>query len=187
MNIICETERLFLVTLTKEAAPKVLAFYEDNKNHFEPWEPLRAHNFYSLAYQKATLTAEHNHMEEGRLFRYWVFDKTNPKKILGSLSFTNLLRDPYQSCCLGYKFDHRYLHQGYATESIKQGLGLMFDKQFHRIDAYIMPSNTPSLQLVQRLNFHCEGLSRSFAKVNGIWTDHMHYVLINPNEDLHHD
>jgi ribosomal-protein-alanine N-acetyltransferase len=53
----------------------------------------------------------------------------------------------------------------------------------HRIDAYIMPNNTDSLRLIERLSFHYEGFSQSFARINGIWTDHKHYALVNSSED----
>ena len=59
-----ETERLLLRTLGKDAAPMVLSFYWENREQFEPWEPKRSHNFYTLPYQKAFLTAEYNQIAE---------------------------------------------------------------------------------------------------------------------------
>ena len=68
-----ETDRLILTTLGRESAPMVLSFYDENKDFFEPWEPRRSLNFYSLHFQKASLTAETYLMAEGKLIRYWVF------------------------------------------------------------------------------------------------------------------
>lgn len=176
-----ETERLLLKPLNKEAAPLVLSFYEDNKSLFEPWEPIRSLNFYTLSYHKASLTAECNQMTEGKLMRYWVFLKDNPEEIIGTFCFQNLLREPYLSCSLGYKFSHRYLHQGYALESIRKGIEINFkDYRMHRIEAFIMPGNDPSQRLIEKLSFQYEGISYSYARVNGIWVDHMRYSLINP-------
>jgi ribosomal-protein-alanine N-acetyltransferase len=178
-----ETERLIIKILDKEAAPMVLSFYDDNKSLFELWEPKRAFNFYTLAYQKASLTAEHNQMTEGKLFRYWVFLKDNPEEVIGSICFQNLLREPYHSCGLGYKFSHKYLHQGYALESIRYCINLMFETHnIHRIEAFIMPDNSPSLQLIEKLSFLYEGVANSFARISGNWCDHKHYALINPND-----
>jgi ribosomal-protein-alanine N-acetyltransferase len=183
---IYETERLLLRKLGPEDSPKVLTFYEDNKSLFEPLEPKRGNNFYTIAYQKASLTAEQNQMAEGKLIRYWVFLKDNPEEILGTVCFQNLQREPYHSCCIGYKFSHRYHHQGYAFESIKRSIELVFwEERFHRIDAYIMQSNEPSLRLIERLSFQYEGTSVSFARVNGNWADHRHYALLNPNDCLY--
>jgi ribosomal-protein-alanine N-acetyltransferase len=54
------------------------------------------------------------------------------------------------------------------------------DYHMHRIDAYIMPNNNASLRLIKRLSFEYEGLSSSFARIGGRWTDHMHFALVNP-------
>jgi len=176
-----ETDRLILKTINKEAATMVLSFYENNKSHFEPWEPKRSDNFYTLSYQKASLTAEYNQMTEGKLLRYWVFLKDNPEEIIGSVCFQNFLGEPYHSCSLGYKFNHKHLHQGYAQEGIGKGIKLMFnERKLHRIEAFILPNNKPSIKLIERLSFCYEGISNSFARIDGIWTDHKRYALINP-------
>jgi ribosomal-protein-alanine N-acetyltransferase len=181
MSVNFETDRLLLKTLSKEDASMVLSFYKDNMSLFEPWEPKRNPNFYTLPYHKSILTAESNLMSEGRLYRYWVFLKNNPNEIIGSICFQNLLYEPYRSCCIGYKFDHRYQHQGFASESIRKSIEIMFkEHQIHRMEAFIMDNNLPSLHLIEKLSFHFEGLCCSYARINGIWTDHRRYALINP-------
>lgn len=186
MNNSYETDRLLLKFLKKESADMVLSFYEENKSHFEPWEPKRGSNFYTLPYHRASLIAEQNQIAEGKLLRYWVFTKDNPWEIIGSVCFQNFLHEPYQSCSLGYKFSHKYQHKGYATESIQKCIEIVFEEyHMHRIDAYIMPSNAPSLRLIERLSFTYEGLSRSYAKINGLWEDHKRYAMINQNDQPH--
>ncbi|HHV09309.1 MAG TPA: GNAT family N-acetyltransferase [Clostridiales bacterium] len=176
-----ETERLTLRTLNKDFAYPVLSFYEENKENFEPWEPARNMNFYTLPYQKASLTAEYNQMAEGKLLRLWAFLKNNPEEIIGSVCFQNFLREPYQSCTMGYKVSYKYQHQGYALESIQKGIDIIFQElHFHRIEAYIMPENKSSLHVIEKLHFHQEGLARSYARVQGAWRDHRRYALINP-------
>jgi len=181
MNKIYETDRLELKALTKDSAALVLSFYEENKALFEPWEPKRGNNFYTLPYQKATLTAEQNYMAEGTLYRYWVFLKGAPDEIIGSICFQNISGSPYHSCNLGYKFNNKFLQRGYAFESIKKAIEVVFEQyHIHRIEAYIMLNNEPSLRLIEHLDFQYEGISPSYALVNGIWCDHKRFALINP-------
>ncbi len=176
-----ETDRLIVRQLNKDAAALVLNFYAENRDLFEPWEPKRANLFYTLPYQKASLSAEYHQMLEGKLLRYWVFLKDHPEEIVGSFCFQNFLRGPYKSCSLGYKFSGKHLHKGYAYESIHRGLELLFDTlSIHRVEAFIMPDNLPSLRLIERLNFTYEGISYSYANINGVWADHKRYSLINP-------
>jgi ribosomal-protein-alanine N-acetyltransferase len=183
MNKCYVTDRLVLKILGKEAAPMVLSFYSENKEHLESWEPARDKNFYTLGYHKATLTAEYNQMMEGKRIRYWLFLKENPYEIIGSVSFQNFLGEPYKSCTIGYKIHNRFLRHGYAYEAVKKGLSIIFDDfHIHRVEAYIMEDNIPSRRLIEKLAFTYEGISYSFAYVNGKWTDHMRYSLINPHD-----
>lgn len=183
MSTIHETSRLILSQLQRDSAAQVLDFYDKNRTIFERWEPKRADNFYTPAYQKASLSAEYHQTLEGKLLRFWVFLQDRPEEIIGSLCFQNFLKGPYQSCSLGYKFDPNYHHQGYAYESIKKGLEILFDKHpIHRVEAHIMPENLPSIRLIERLHFTYEGLSKSFASINDQWADHKRYSYINPRE-----
>ncbi|HWT27268.1 MAG TPA: GNAT family N-acetyltransferase [Mobilitalea sp.] len=188
MLLLChDTQRLTLKTLNKDAAPMILAFYDENKANFEPWEPKRSDNFYTLAYQKASLSAEYHQMTEGKLLRYWVFLKDYPDEVIGSVCFQNFLMGPYLSCSIGYKFSNRFNHRGYAYESIQKGIEIMFEEyHLHRIEAFIMPNNLPSIRLIERLKFTHEGISYSFANINDEWSDHMRYALINP-KDISYD
>ncbi len=175
-----ETERLQLKILNKDAAAMVLHFYEDNKPLFEPWEPKRSEHFYTQAYQKASLSAEYYQMADGKLLRYWVFLKDCPDEIIGSVCFQNFLMGPYRSCSIGYKFSHKFHNLGYAYESTRKGIDVIFEElPIHRIEAFIMPNNDPSLRLIKKLDFICEGISYAYANVDGVWTDHLRYALIN--------
>ena len=185
MNLFYETDRLLLKILNRNHASMVLSFYMENQSLFEPWEPKRDSNFYTLPYQKASLTAESNLMSEGKLLRYWIFRKDHPEEIIGSICFQNILREPYRSCSIGYKFGTSYLHQGYATEGLIKSIDIIFNEyQLHRIEAFIMENNEPSLRLIKRLGFQYEGLSCSYARIAGCWADHRRYVLINPEDEL---
>lgn len=178
-----ETDRLVITQLNKDSAQMVLTFYEENSDLFEPWEPKRAEHFYTLSYQKASLSAEYHQRLEGKLLRYWVLLKDNPEDIIGTFCFQNFLRGPYQSCSLGYKFSGKYQHKGYAYESISKGIEMLLKEHpVHRIEAFIMPDNTPSIRLIKRLKFVYEGTCHSYANINGVWTDHRRYSYINPKE-----
>jgi ribosomal-protein-alanine N-acetyltransferase len=182
MQMTFNTERLALNILHPNDAEKVLAFYEENKEHFEPWEPERDMNFYTLPYQRLSLSIEYNLMQQSKLLRYWVSHPDNPDILIGSINFYNIVKGSYFTCQLGYKFDHRYNGSGYAFESVKAGMDILFEEQkLHRIEANIMPSNLRSIHLIQKLGFFYEGLSKSNIKINHGWEDHIRYAYINPN------
>lgn len=180
MEISCKTDRLLLTTLSQNYSDKVLAFYIKNKNHFEPWEPDRNANFYSLPFQRLSLTMEQQLLQKNKLLRLWVFKKENPAKIIGSVNFYNITYEPFFNCQLGYKLDYDYTGMGYAFESVSAGIELFFENHpaIHRIEANIMPSNTSSIRLIEKLGFRYEGISTSSIRINHQWEDHYRFAYI---------
>lgn len=181
MNLIYETDRLILKVLRPEAAKKVLCFYLDNKELFEKYEARRPDNFYTAKYQKSVLLCEYNLTIQLSAVRFYVFLKDDPERIIGTVCFRDITRSIYESCEVGYKFDERFWHHGYATEALIEGIDIMFgDLGLHRITACVMPENTPSIRLLESLYFKREGLLRQNARINGKWSDHYLYSLIHP-------
>lgn len=179
MNFVYETDRLILKILRPDWANKVLDFYLDNKFIFEKYEATRPQNFYTIKYQKSMLSAEYTMAMKLSTVRFWIFQKENPKNIIGTICFRDIKRSIYDSCELGYKFDARYWHNGYATEALIEGIGIMFDDlKLHRIEAFVMPENNPSIKLLESLYFQKEGLLQKNAKIHGTWEDHILYGLV---------
>jgi ribosomal-protein-alanine N-acetyltransferase len=69
------------------------------------------------------------------------------------------------------------------TEAVAAVVELAFGPlQLHRVEANIIPRNMPSRRVVEKLGFVNEGLSPKYLKINGVWEDHMHYVVLNPDD-----
>jgi ribosomal-protein-alanine N-acetyltransferase len=104
-------------------------------------------------------------------------------KTIGTVSLSNIVRGPFQSCHLGYKLDKDEINKGFMTEAVEKVINITFkDLKLHRIEANIMPKNKASLRVVEKLNFYNEGIAYKYLKINGKWEDHIHMVLLN--EDL---
>lgn len=179
MQMTFSTERLLLNILTHTDADKVLHFYERNRDYFERWEPQRDKNFYTLAYQRVTLSIEYNLMLQGKLLRFWVFHPDDEERIIGTVNFYNIVQGAYSTCQIGYKFDREYTGFGYAFESIKKCMDILFlEHKLHRIEASIMPNNFRSINLIERLGFQYEGTAESSIQINGKWEDHARYAYV---------
>lgn len=180
MDFSCKTDRLFLTTLSQNYSDKVLDFYIRNKDHFEPWEPDRNTNFYTLPFQRLSLSMEHQLIQKNKMLRLWVFPKDEPSKIIGSVNFYNIAYDPFFHCQIGYKLDNEYTGYGYGLESVGAGIELFFKVHptIHRIEANIMPSNIPSIRLIEKLGFQYEGISTSSIRINFNWEDHYRFAYI---------
>ena len=90
MNLIYETDRLILKVLRPEDAPKVLSFYQKNKDIFEVYEAARPENFYTLKYQKSLLLCEYNYTLQLSAVRFYAFLKENPTQIIGTVCFRDI-------------------------------------------------------------------------------------------------
>lgn len=55
------------------------------------------------------------------------------------------------------------------------------DLKLHRIEGNIMPINEPSLAVLRKCNFINEVYAPKYLRINGIWEDHIHMVLLNEN------
>lgn len=181
MHFQYETKRLFLRILEPSEAEKVLNFQLNNMGYFERYEASRPTNFYTLDYQKNTLQCEYNMAVQSSLFRYYAFLKGHPDQIIGTVCYRDIKRAGFFSCETGYKFDHRYWHHGYASETLEKTIDLMFyEEHLHRIQASVMPENDASIHLLESLGFEQEGIARQSALVCGQWQDHIRYALIRP-------
>lgn len=175
-----ETDRLILEICTPDFCDEVLQFYKDNASIFQPHDPICPTNYYTSQYQYNALSVEYNAFLEKKGVRFYLFEKMNPTKIIGTISFTNRTHSFLESAVVGYKLDKNYQHRGYAFEALQKGIEIMFyEEQLHRLCAYIMPGNQPSINLIQRLYFSYEGIAREYALIQGKWEDHYQYSLIN--------
>ena len=183
MHPIYRTERLLLRPLDGSNADIALDYHLRNRSFLEEWEPIRSQEFYTLPFQRELLRRDSADMAAGNALRLWIFRQEEESRAIGCVAFSNIVRGAFLSCHLGYKLDQQQINQGYMTEAIHKGIGIMFGEYgLHRIEANIMPRNGRSLRVVEKLGFYNEGLARSYLKINGKWEDHIHMVLLNDKE-----
>lgn len=179
MDFTIETDRLTLRVLQANEADKVLTFLEENVSTFEAFEPIVGENFYTIEHQKSILDYEYAHFLRLEMMRYYIFEKNNPEKIIGTVSFRNIVRPVYSCCTLGYKMHKDYTQKGYCYEAIAELTDLLaYELGIHRVEAYVMPENIPSICLLEKLGFVREGLLRDKIFIGQRFEDHYLYSLI---------
>jgi ribosomal-protein-alanine N-acetyltransferase len=177
-----QTSRLDLVSPAAVSAGQVQAFFQHNRAFLTPWNPQFSEQFFRMDVQRLRLEQECTFWRQGRQLRFYLQrrDNATDNRIIGHLGFSNIVRGAFQSCHLGYALDHEAQGQGYMYEALQEAIRFAFDQiRLHRIEANIMPANRRSRRLVQRLGFAEEGYARQYLKINGVWEDHIHYVLLN--------
>ncbi len=65
------------------------------------------------------------------------------------------------------------------TSAVRTLIPMCFDTlRLHRVEAACIPSNTASVQLLEKTGFQREGYARDYLCINGIWADHLLYARL---------
>lgn len=174
-----ETPRLLLRTSQESMTEEVLAFYQRNAADFEATEPIEEAAFYTPAFQRSILKCERDLTKKGSMLRLWMYLRSDPMVLVGTVSFHNIRRGSFLDAECGYKTDRAFRRQGYCREALTAGLSIMFDSyHLHRITAIVQPDNTASAALLTSLGFVREGRLRQNVHIAGAWRDHDLYALL---------
>lgn len=158
-----ETKRLLLSTKNEFAFQEILQFYQENKAHLEPFEPTRSDAFYTPEYQLKTLSMETQLTKSHNYLRLWLSLKDDPNTIIGTICFSDIFRN---RAYLAYKMDYRYTGNGYCYEACNKGLSIMKDSyDVDCVIASVLPDNTPSLQVLKRLDFLYKGIEKQAVSI----------------------
>ena len=171
------TERLILKSPHEISAAELCRYYRANRDYAKEYEPVRKDTYYTEEYQSEALDTMCQEWVAQRSYRFFIclFDQ-----VIGTIALTNIVMGPFQSCFLGYGLDGKYTNQGYMTEALQRIIEFAFEKvNLHRIEGNVMPKNLASRAVLEKCNFTCEGISKKYLKINGVWEDHIHYVLLN--------
>lgn len=171
-----------LLTLPPEdAAPRMLAFFEENREHLEKWSPTAPEDFYSASFWRDRLGQARAEFEQDKSMKLVLFERDAPAgPVIGVCNFSNFVRGPFQACYLGYSLDHRFEGRGLMIEALKAATRYAFETlRLHRIMANYVPVNERSGRLLRRLGFVVEGYAHDYLLINGRWQDHILTSLTN--------
>ncbi len=97
-------------------------------------------------------------------------------RCVGEVNLNNVLRGAVQCATIGYWIDKAHAGNGYVAEAVVALTRFAFDElRLHRLEVCIIPRNTNSRRVMQKLNFREEGTAERFLEINGVWEDHVRY------------
>ena len=179
------TSRTIVRLPTDQDIPEILTYYEDNRQHLEPHDPLWPPGFCTEEFWQRKILQCYDEFDRRIGVRFFIFDRGLPHLVLGTASLSQIFRGQFQACYLGYALDYRRQGQGLMREALQSAIAYMFDAQrLHRIMANYMPINERSGRLLRGLGFQVEGYARDYLYVGGAWRDHVLTALTNPDPDF---
>ena len=96
----------------------------------------------------------------------------------GEINLTAVQRGPFQSAYVGYWIDEKHAGNGYMPEALVVLAQFAFDElHLHRIQISIIPRNSASRRVVEKLGIRDEGVAARYLEINGVWEDHIRYAI----------
>lgn len=99
-------------------------------------------------------------------------------ELAGEMNVNSIQRGPFQSCYVGYWIDEAKAGKGYTPEALVCVLRFAFEElRLHRVQIAIIPRNTASRRVVEKLGVRMEGIAERYLEINGAWEDHMRFAI----------
>lgn len=174
-------ERIYLRPFNQHDDQRLLKYELKNRLFLKPYVFTRSDQYYTLANIRKHIHSDAMQWQNKESFRYGIFLNTT-HQLIGTIALNDIhwsLRCAY----IGYALDEDHIKKGYMHEALELIIHhAFFTLKLHRIEAGVMPNNTPSIQVLEMHGFEYEGLMRKNVHIDGQWEDHFHYALINPND-----
>ena len=96
--------------------------------------------------------------------------------LAGEVNLNHVLRGAMQSGTIGYWIDQARAGRGLIAESVVVLAGFAFEQlELHRLEICIVPRNTNSRRVMEKLGVREEGLAERYLEIDGVWEDHVRY------------
>jgi [ribosomal protein S5]-alanine N-acetyltransferase len=96
----------------------------------------------------------------------------------GEINLSIVQRGPFQSSYVGYWIDEACAGQGLMPEAVVCMCRSAFeDIGLHRVQISIIPRNTASRRVVEKLGIRDEGTAERYLEIAGVWEDHIRYAI----------
>ena len=151
----------------------------DNAEWLTKWEPTRPAGMPDVINDRNAFAARCNardrerHLGSGYGFGIFV-----EEKFCGEINISSVQRGPFQSCYVGYWIDEGHAGNSYTPEALAVVLKYAFEElSLHRVQVAIIPRNTSSRRVVEKLSLRDEGIAERYLEINGEWEDHIRFAF----------
>jgi [ribosomal protein S5]-alanine N-acetyltransferase len=155
-------------------AEALLELLVRDRAFLDPWEPVRADSFFTLEVQQrgiSKLRAAEDLVDFGIFL-------AETDELVGRVQLSGITRGPFQNAHVGYFVAERHNGRGYATEAVRQAVDAAFRAlDLHRVQAAVIPRNTASIRVLEKVGFREEGCARRYLRIAGAWEDHKLYAV----------
>jgi ribosomal-protein-alanine N-acetyltransferase len=181
MKVRLEGPRVVVRSTIEDDAARVLASFDRNRKHLEPWEPDHDATFYTEPYWRERLRGYDDDRARGTGERMCILEHPDDEVLVGLISLMAVMRRaPVWNARVGYSLDQTKEGRGLMSEALGLVIRYAFDDlNLKRLLAGYVPQNSRSARVLERAGFVKEGYHREYLFVGGKWEDHVETSLIN--------
>lgn len=148
-----------------------------NEAWLTPWEPQRPPTQLDPTTNRdaylARCAARERDSSAGLTYGFGLFVD---QQFSGEVNLNHVLRGAMQSATIGYWIDRDLAGRGLMAESVVVAARFAFEQlDLHRIEICIVPRNTNSRRVMEKLEIREEGVAQRYLEINGSWEDHVRY------------
>lgn len=171
--------RVMLRPLVAQDFPAWREVRARNEAWLTPWEPRRPlAQFDPTVNREAYVSrcaARERDATSGQSFGFGLFFE---ERFCGEINLNHVLRGALQTATIGYWVDERVAGRGLVTEGVVVVCEFAFERLWlHRVEINIVPRNSNSRRVMEKLDVRAEGIAVRMLEINGVWEDHLRYAI----------
>jgi ribosomal-protein-alanine N-acetyltransferase len=150
-----------------------------NEEWLTVWEPRRNPSLPDPTVERSAFSARCAQRDRDRAIGIaYQFGLFIGDRVVGEINLNNVIRGAMQSGTIGYWIDRRHAGQEYVAEGVSALIRYAFETLgLHRIEICIVPRNTNSRRVMDKLAIRDEGTAQRYLEINGEWEDHIRYGM----------
>lgn len=154
------------------------ALREQSREFLTPWEPIWPSDDLTRGSFRRRLRRYQDDQRNDLAYAFLVF-RSGDNALVGGVTLANIRRGVAQAGSLGYWIGAPFAHRGYMSAAVRSLLTYSFGAlRLHRVEAACIPTNRPSIGLLEKCGFTHEGYARRYLCINGVWHDHLLYARL---------
>lgn len=169
---------LVLRTMTNADESEWDAVRIRNAKWLEPWESQDPQRHSYITFAQWIAMQRHDEREGDAI----VFVMELDGAIVGQISVGAIFRGSMRSGIIGYWVDQGHAGQGLTPLAVAMVCDwALLDPngpQLHRMEIDILPENSRSRAVVNKVGARYEGVKQQYMYINGVWRDHESYSLL---------
>jgi ribosomal-protein-alanine N-acetyltransferase len=174
------TERLILRPPRTSDVPIFRHALRRNEAHLRPWSvaPAAGEDRTSLTWVSREVLRCRREWKQGLAYVLYITPRDDEALVIGRIALGGVLRGAFQNAYLGYWIDAEQQRRGLMTEAVAAATSFAFlSAGLHRLQAAVMPRNTASQRVLEKVGYRREGMAERYLCIAGAWENHQIFAV----------